>query len=396
MGVLLLSGCGNTGKSAVAAASSTSASEISNEAGKGTKVSQPAENVDAQVAEASLPQPGEAISASLAWKSRMELAYATQFAVDTYEDADGMQYEAVSVADGSRFLLIPEGGKVPEDLPDSIQVLKRPVKQIYLVATATMDMFRMLGALPDIRFSGTDASGWYIPEAKEAMENGSILYAGKYSEPDYERIVSEGCGLAIENTMILHSPEVKEKLESFGIPVLVDHSSYEAHPLGRTEWIRLYGVLTGKEKEAEAAFARQEAALQRVTEEGSDAENAGGSVKTEQTAQAEKPSAAFSVFVVLFYVAKLFRDFRHWEINPAILDYCFSLFAMIAFMLASYHAGAFSFERGARRRLAFYSLLGVLFGAISLAGAQLPELLIYAGSVFWMLACAQQMLRRSV
>ena len=52
-------------------------------------------------------------------------------------------------------------------------------------------------------------------------------------------------------------------------------------------------MLTGKEKEAEAAFAKQEAALQRVTEEGSDAENAGGSVKTEQTAQAEKPSAAF-------------------------------------------------------------------------------------------------------
>ena len=52
MGVLLLSGCGNTGKSAVVAASSTSASETSNEAGKGSKVSQPAENVDAQVAEA--------------------------------------------------------------------------------------------------------------------------------------------------------------------------------------------------------------------------------------------------------------------------------------------------------------------------------------------------------
>ena len=106
--------------------------------------------------------------------------------------------------------------------------------------------------------------------------------------------------------------------------------------------------------------------------------------------------ASLIVFIaVLFYVAKLFRDFRHWEINPAIMDYCFSLFAMIAFMLASYHAGAFSFERGARRRLAFYSLLGVLFGAISLAGAQLPELLIYAGSVFWMLACAQQMLKKS-
>ena len=110
----------------------------------------------------------------------------------------------------------------------------------------------------------------------------------------------------------------------------------------------------------------------------------------------KKPSAAFFVLVVLFYVAKLFRDFRHWEINPAILDYCFSLFAMIAFMLASYHAGTFSFDRGARRRLAFYSLLGVPFGAISLAGAELPEFLIYAGSLLWMLACAQQMLKRSV
>ena len=82
------------------------------------------------------------------------------------------------------------------------------------------------------------------------------------------------------------------------------------------------------------------------------------------------------------------------EIKPAIGDYCFSLFAMISFMLASYHAGAFSFARGARRRLAFFSLTGVLFGAISLAGAGLSELLIYAGSLFWMLACAQQMMKK--
>ena len=38
--------------------------------------------------------------------------------------------------------------------------------------------------------------------------------------------------------MIYHNPEVKEKLEEFGIPVLVEHSSYESHPLGRTEWVK--------------------------------------------------------------------------------------------------------------------------------------------------------------
>ncbi|MFQ8841275.1 MAG: hypothetical protein ACLR8P_10565 [Clostridium fessum] len=58
-----------------------------------------------------------------------------------------------------------------------------------------------------------------IPEAKEAMENGSILYAGKYSEPDYERIKPpEGCGLAIENTMILHLAGGKRKAGKFRNP----------------------------------------------------------------------------------------------------------------------------------------------------------------------------------
>ena len=75
--------------------------------------------------------------------------------------------------------------------------------------------------------------------------------------PDYELILREKCALAVESTMIFHTPEVKEQLEDSGIPVLVDYSSYEQHPLGRSEWIKLYGVLTGHEQEAEAAFQEQ-------------------------------------------------------------------------------------------------------------------------------------------
>jgi iron complex transport system substrate-binding protein len=99
------------------------------------------------------------------------------------------------------------------------------------------------------------------------MEEGDILYAGKYSAPDYELILSEHCGLAIENTMITHAPEVKENLESFGIPVLVDYSSYENHPLGRVEWIKLYGVLLGKEALADEIFEEQEQMLGAVEED---------------------------------------------------------------------------------------------------------------------------------
>ena len=47
----------------------------------------------------------------------------------------------------------------------------------------------------------------------------------------YKRqIMSHGASLAIESTMINHAPEVKEKLQEVGIPVLIDQSSYETHP----------------------------------------------------------------------------------------------------------------------------------------------------------------------
>ena len=194
---------------------------------------------------------------SLEYTGRLELEYAEQFAVDLYQDG----FQVLTVADGSRMLLVPEGKEAPEDVPEETAVVYQPVKNIYLAASAAMDMFRALDALDTIRLSGTDADGWYIKEAREAMKSGKILYAGKYSAPDYERILAEGCGLAVENTMISHAPEVREKLESFGIPVAVDYSSYETEPLGRMEWIKFYGALTGKEEQAEALYDEQLDAL---------------------------------------------------------------------------------------------------------------------------------------
>ena len=205
------------------------------------------------------------ISKQLTYESSMELLYAERFTVDYYQD----EYALISVADGGRYLLVPEGEEVPQDLAKDIVVLKQPLNNIYLVASAVMDMFRELNAIDTIRFSGQKADGWCIEEAREEMEKGNILYSGKYNMPDYELIVSEGCSLAIENNMISHSPEVMEKLESFGIPVFVDFSSYESHPLGRVEWIKLYGVLLQEEETARYAFEEQVETMDCIVKDGS-------------------------------------------------------------------------------------------------------------------------------
>ena len=183
----------------------------------------------------------------------MELQFATQFSVDYYQDG----YKLISLADGTRFLVIPEGSECPKGIAKDIVPLYQPVENIYLAATASMCLFDALGCMDAIRLSGTKEDGWHIENARRAMQEGRIVYAGKYSEPDYEMMLDHRCPLAIESLMIGHASEVKDKLEELGIAVFIDQSSMEPHPLGRTEWIKLYGALLNKEEVADALFAEQ-------------------------------------------------------------------------------------------------------------------------------------------
>ncbi|NCB92783.1 MAG: ABC transporter substrate-binding protein [Clostridia bacterium] len=189
----------------------------------------------------------------LTYESTLKLDYAECYDVHYYKDG----YALIDVHDSARYLIVPESQEAPEGIDEDIIILKEPLDKIYLAATSAMALFDSLDELDSIRMSGTAKSGWYIDHAVEAMESGDILFAGKYSEPDYEMLVGENCNLAIESTMIQHVPKVQEMIETLGIPVFIDRSSYESHPLGRTEWIKLYGVMTGKEAEAETFFNKQ-------------------------------------------------------------------------------------------------------------------------------------------
>ncbi len=200
-------------------------------------------------------------TAEFLYESSMELQYAENFKVDYYT---GGYTLLTTIMDNRKFLIVPEGKKVPEDLEEDVVVLQRPIKDLYLVASSVMDMFCELNGLDTITFSGQKEESWYVEDAKQAMARGDMVYAGKYNKPDYELMVAGNCTLAIENMMISHSPEVMEKLEDFGIPVMIEYSSYESHPLGRVEWIKFFGALLGKEAEAEQAFQDQVAILEKV------------------------------------------------------------------------------------------------------------------------------------
>ena len=221
--------------------------------------------------------PAKTAAASLTYDHSMELSYAENFAVDYYEGG----YKLLTTRlNGDRILIVPKHQQAPEDAealvspsaegePGKLIVLQEPVKNLYLVASSVMDMFAQLDSMDAISMCGLKEEDWYIPAAKQAMKDGTLLYAGKYSQPDYELLLSQNCSMAIENSMIYHTPEVMEKLEEFGIPTLVEYSSYEEHPLGRVEWVRFFGALLDQEEKADQLFEKQKEALKRVETEES-------------------------------------------------------------------------------------------------------------------------------
>ena len=234
---------------------------------------------------------------------------AEYFRLSSYEDASGAKYQLLETAGGlHRYLIVPaevqvygkssvsaesevpskagteanHGGKKSaksgttaelrftaraleansankEKKGDALEltVLQQPLTTTYVAASAVMAPLCDLGAVRQIRFSGLREEGWYVDEARAAMKEGTMLFAGKYSEPDYETLLREGCDLALESTMIYRAPEVTEKLNALGIPVYIDYSSYEPHVLGRLEWVRVYGALFGHEERAQQWYASE-------------------------------------------------------------------------------------------------------------------------------------------
>lgn len=249
---------------------------------------------------------------------------AEYFRLSSYEDVSGAKYQLLETAGGlHRYLIVPveaqvygkssvsaesevssragteanQGGKKSaksgteaelrftaraseansankEKKGDALEltVLQQPLTTTYVAASAVMAPLCDLGAVRQIRFSGLREEGWYVDEARAAMKEGTMLFAGKYSEPDYETLLREGCDLALESTMIYRAPEVTEKLNALGIPVYIDYSSYEPHVLGRLEWVRVYGALFGHEEKAQQWYQTERdriRAIQKTAEKSS-------------------------------------------------------------------------------------------------------------------------------
>ena len=90
------------------------------------------------------------------------------------------------------------------------------------------------------------------PRIRESLAAGCITDIGSAMTPDRERIIG------LNPDIILLSPyenaSTYGNLESLGIPIIQCADYMETSALGRAEWMRFYGRLFGKGREADSLF----------------------------------------------------------------------------------------------------------------------------------------------
>ena len=192
------------------------------------------------------------VGGNLVYTGSLDLAWATGFTVDLYEGDRAL----ACIADGTRYLFVP-AGDAPQGIAGDVTVLERPLSNIYLASSSTLCLFAALGAVDCVSHVSVTQETCTVEAFTQAIASGDIVYGGKYSAPDYEAFLNGGCRLAVENTMIYHTPEVREKLIQLGVPVIVEQSSLESAPLGRLEWIMLWGAMLDKVSAAQEVLDRQ-------------------------------------------------------------------------------------------------------------------------------------------
>ena len=85
----------------------------------------------------------------------------------------------------------------------------------------------------------------------KAIEDGSIADVGQSTSPNVEKVIELGCDVIIASPFENSGYGAAEKL---AIPIVEAADYMERHPLGRTEWVKFYGLLFGCTQSAEAMF----------------------------------------------------------------------------------------------------------------------------------------------
>ncbi len=182
------------------------------------------------------------------------IEYATGFDLESKKG-----YYLFHINDGSQdptgqqiYILVKEGSLLPSN-PEGFKIIHIPVKKVILLQTAYVAYFDFCKATKAI--SGiADAKYVFNKRISENVKTGSIEDIGSPEQINTELIVQMNPDIVIGSGFPDAPNKMVAQLEQMGVPVLMLSDWLEAKPMGRAEWVKLIGFLTGTETVAVKQF----------------------------------------------------------------------------------------------------------------------------------------------
>ncbi len=175
--------------------------------------------------------------------------------IKTTADAQAELYKGNVI----KYLLVPEDVEIPAGLEKEVIVIQLPVESVYSGADDLTEIMKEL-KVEDLITS----------QVKEDKDNKEILEAGDYKDLDLKALVKSKCDLVLLPEDSIEAEDVKdakaqkeakenfetlaEDLANLEIPVIVDRAEYEESKEAKAEWIKVFGMIFGCEKEANELY----------------------------------------------------------------------------------------------------------------------------------------------
>lgn len=185
--------------------------------------------------------------------------YASGFSIQT-----GNQYSRVSVrnpwpkaSQSFTYIFAKKNAVIPDSLT-RYPLIRVPVKRVVATSTTHLPSLDLLGesnsliGFPNLNYISS-------PTIRTRIEHGKVAELGNNQNMNTELVLSLkpdviiGYGIDNKNTGL-------DLLQKSGLAVVFNGDWNEQSPLGKAEWIKFFGVLYGKEAEAEKQFNQIEKA----------------------------------------------------------------------------------------------------------------------------------------
>jgi len=182
-----------------------------------------------------------------------ELSFATGFTIQEKE-----KYTLVTVntpyknaTSALKYVLYPRNGTKPTVEADAY--IPVPLKSIVCTSTTHIPLLDYLEETDKlVGFPTAD----YISSKpmRDRIDAGKVVELGIDNALNVEKLIELNPELVMAYTMTSDFGQFN-KIQEAGIPVLINAEYLEADPLGRAEWIKLAGLLFGKEEKADSVFS---------------------------------------------------------------------------------------------------------------------------------------------